>query len=210
MTSLAWLLAIVAGAAAVADWNAVGRHQERAIRVFKPLTLVALVGVALALHPRSEMGRDLFLAALLFGLAGDVFLMLSDRWFTAGLAAFLVGHLFYIAGFVAAGHLHRLGFDQVPVIFIAAAVLGQIVGRTVRRQPVLAAAILVYGVALAGMAGTALADGRPAAVAGGILFLVSDSILAWNRFIRPLGGASVAVMVTYHAAQGALVLSLAL
>ncbi len=209
MTPVAWFLAILAAASAGADWNAVARAQKRALYVFKPLTLIALIGVALALEPRSETQRDFFVAALLLGLAGDVFLMLSDRWFIPGLVSFLVGHLLYIAGFLAAGGLHRLGPEQILIVFVAAAVLGQVVGRTVRRQPALALAIFVYGAALAGMAASALANGRPAAGAGAILFLVSDSILGWNRFVRPLRWAPLAIIVTYHAAQAGLVLSLA-
>ena len=206
---MAWFLAILAAASAGADWNAVARAQKRALYVFKPLTLIALIGVALALAPRSETQRGFFVAALLFGLAGDVFLMLSDRWFLPGLVSFLVGHLLYLAGFLAAGGLHRLGAEQILIVLVAAAVLGQVVGRTLRRQPALALAVLVYGVALAGMAATALATGSPAASAGAILFLGSDSILGWNRFVRPLRWAPLAIIVTYHAAQAGLVLSLA-
>ena len=209
MSPVAWFLAILAAASAGADWNAVARGQKRALYVFKPLTLIALIGVGLTLAPRSEDQRDFFVAALLMGLAGDAFLMFSDRWFIPGLVSFLVGHLLYVAGFLAAGGLHRLGAEQILVVFVAAAVLGQVVGRTVRRQPALALAILVYGLALAGMAATALANGRPAAGAGAILFLVSDSILGWSRFVRPLRWSPLAIIVTYHAAQAALVLSLA-
>lgn len=210
MTPLAWLLGILATAAAVADWNAVARDHKRAVQVFKPLTLLALLGLALAVAPRSEGQRDLFVAALLLGLTGDVFLMFSDRWFMPGLAAFLVGHLLYSAGFMAAG-LQRPGISraEIPLVLVAAAVLGQIVGRLVRRRPGVALAILCYGLALAGMAVLALASGSAIAAAGGILFLASDAILAWNRFIRPLGWAPLVVIVTYHLAQGALALSLA-
>ncbi|MCD6285147.1 MAG: hypothetical protein J7M39_04450, partial [Anaerolineae bacterium] len=41
-----------------------------------------------------------FVVALVFSLAGDIFLMLPDeKWFVPGLLAFLVGHLCYIVGF---------------------------------------------------------------------------------------------------------------
>ena len=208
MTSTAWLLAILAAACAVADWNAVAREQRRAILVFKPLTLIALIAVALALRPTSELQRDLFVAALFFGLAGDVLLMLSERWFTAGLAAFLVGNLLYLAGFLAVGSLRRVGVSQLPLMMFATAVLGQVVGRLVRSRPGLALAVLAYGLALAGMAVTALANGRPAAALGGLLFVISDSVLAWNRFVRPIARAPLIVIVTYHLAQAALVYAL--
>ena len=50
--------------------------------------------------------------------------------------------------------------------------------------------------------------GVPAALVGAALFVVSDTILAVNRFVRPLPHGDVAVHLTYHLAQGLLVLSL--
>jgi uncharacterized membrane protein YhhN len=50
----------------------------------------------------------------------------------------------------------------------------------------------------------ATALGAPAAAAGAIgalSFLVSDSVLAFDRFARPFAGAHAVVMVTYYAAQ---------
>ena len=36
----------------------------------------------------------------------------------------------------------------------------------------------------------------------------SDSLIAWDRFVRPVAGAGVTIMVTYHVGQILLVLSL--
>jgi uncharacterized membrane protein YhhN len=43
---------------------------------------------------------------------------------------------------------------------------------------------------------------------GAVLFLASDTLLAWNRFLRPIPTGPLWVHITYHAAQGLLVLSL--
>jgi uncharacterized membrane protein YhhN len=48
----------------------------------------------------------------------------------------------------------------------------------------------------------------PAAAVGAVLFLVSDTVLALNRFVRPVPRGQLVVHVTYHLAQGLLVLSL--
>jgi uncharacterized membrane protein YhhN len=50
--------------------------------------------------------------------------------------------------------------------------------------------------------------GIAAAGVGAVLFLISDTLLAWNRFVRPVRFGSLGVHVTYHVAQGLLVLSL--
>src|SRR5262249_23566690 len=54
------------------------------------------------------------------------------------------------------------------------------------------------------MAASAIASGNVVAATGGVLFLLSDLLLGWNRFVGPAGGGHLGVMVTYHAAQLAL------
>jgi uncharacterized membrane protein YhhN len=40
---------------------------------------------------------------------------------------------------------------------------------------------------------------------GAVLFFVSDSLLAWNRFVTPLPRGSLLVIVAYHVGQMALI-----
>jgi uncharacterized membrane protein YhhN len=58
------------------------------------------------------------------------------------------------------------------------------------------------------MVASALASGVPLAATGAVLFMVSDTLIAWNRFVRPLEWAPITIIVTYHLAQAALVVSL--
>ena len=46
------------------------------------------------------------------------------------------------------------------------------------------------------------------AVFGAILFLISDALLAWNRFRMKFKSAQFLIMVTYYVAQWALAMSL--
>jgi len=69
----------------------------------KPGVMVALLGVVLLVHPADPAQRVWFAVAVVFCLAGDVLLIFDDRFFVAGLAAFLVGHLCYVGGFLARG-----------------------------------------------------------------------------------------------------------
>ena len=48
----------------------------------------------------------------------------------------------------------------------------------------------------------------PVAGAGAVLFMGSDALIAWNRFLRPLAWAPWAIIVTYHLAQALLTVSL--
>jgi len=58
------------------------------------------------------------------------------------------------------------------------------------------------------MATTAFASRLPIAVAPAILFLGSDALIAFRRFVSPMPWMPVTIMVTYHLAQVGLVLSL--
>jgi len=58
------------------------------------------------------------------------------------------------------------------------------------------------------MLATALAVGNPLAAAGAGLFVASDSMIAWNRFVAPVPKASLLIMITYHLGQAGLVASL--
>ena len=57
-------------------------------------------------------------------------------------------------------------------------------------------------------AATALAVANPWAGVGAALFVASDSMIAWDRFVGKVAGGTVLIMVTYHLGQAALVVSL--
>ena len=68
--------------------------------------------------------------------------------------------------------------------------------------------MIAYIAVIAAMLASALASGNVVAAVGAALFVASDSMIAWNRFVRPFAAADVAIMVTYHLGQAGLVLSL--
>ena len=211
MTQLAWLLLALAAGLAVTDWIAVTHGNPRLRRIAKPGAILLLIAVAFALHPASAAQRDVFAGALFLSLIGDVYLLFEgERWFLAGLAAFLAAHLAYIDGFLLGG-LNRglLVYSAVAVavvsLLLGGFVLRRLLGSADRR---LAPAVALYLLAISAMVILAGATGRPAAMAGAGLFYLSDSLIAWNRFVRPLRWAPLAVIVTYHLGQAGLVLSL--
>src|SRR6056297_34056 len=72
------------------------RHQ---VYMFKPLTMVGILVVAVLGQAASPLYKHIVIGGLLFSLAGDVFLMLPSDRFMEGLVSFLLAHLFYIAAF---------------------------------------------------------------------------------------------------------------
>jgi alkenylglycerophosphocholine/alkenylglycerophosphoethanolamine hydrolase len=217
-----WILMAGAAAAALVDWVAVGTDRTRLEYGAKPAVLTALVAAAAVLPvDRTDLvdRRWWFVAALACCLVGDVLLMLPKDLFVPGLAAFLVGHALFIGGLlqppsppgVPPFTFSSLGLGVAALAVVAgeavpATVLFRsLVGRGPRR---LVPAVAVYVFAIATMVVLAVNVGVLAAAGGAVLFLVSDTVLAWNRFVRPVRSGPVAVHVTYHLAQGLLVLSL--
>jgi uncharacterized membrane protein YhhN len=182
------------------DWIAVARHRRALEYVAKPAALaVLLLWAATGSHP-----SGLLLAALAFSLIGDVLLMLPADPFLPGVAAFACAHVAYVAAFSAP---LRARVAWLAVVLLAGAPASARLLRAVP-GPGLRVALGAYGVLLALMTASAIASGSGLAAAGGVLFLTSDTLLAWNRFVRRPDFGHTAVMVTYHLAQLALVASL--
>jgi uncharacterized membrane protein YhhN len=213
VTTLAWVALALAAVFAVADWVSRARDDQRLEYVAKPATLVALIVVALAIDPQHDGTRAWFVAALVFSLAGDVFLMLPSDQFVAGLASFLVAHVCYVVGLWL--HPPEALAVVVAAVVVAAAIVpvaGRIIGALKRghggEHRDLVAPVAAYIAVISVMVISAIASGNVAAAAGAVLFAGSDSMIAWSRFVRPFRAASVAIMVTYHLGQALLVLSL--
>lgn len=204
------LLAATLVVAAV-DWWAVATDRRRVEYVAKPLTMVVLIAAALAIDPADGTQRTWFVVALVLSLAGDVFLMLPRDLFVPGLASFLLGHVAYIVGLLSDGiSLAGLAVGVV-IIAVALPLLGGRVLRAVRAgdEPELTVPVTLYVLVISAMVVSAGASGSALALAGALSFYASDALIAWTRFIQPFAWGRVAVMVTYHAAQIALVASLA-
>lgn len=176
-------------------------------RWFKPLAMViAIIFVAARAHSTRATGRFdyLLMAGLAFSLVGDVFLMFPGR-FIAGLVAFLIAHLCYIA-------LFKQGLPWLPRRGALVATLGLGVAMYAllfaSLGPVLKIAVAAYVVVIAVMAAQAIgraivlgdASSRAVAIGAGF-FMLSDSLLALNLFWRPIPLAPLWVLSTYYVAQ---------
>ena len=189
---------------AVADWVAVAAGNKRAEYFFKPAVLGALIALAATVDAPGAV-----IVALTFSLAGDVFLMLPRNLFIFGLASFLVAHICYFIAF-------RPIADEwwIPAaLLLPVAVL--LVLRMREGAGNLFPAVVAYMAAILAMVVAAISemweseaiDTWPFAAAGALLFMTSDALIGWNRFVKPLAWAPVAIIVTYHVAQILLVAS---
>ena len=212
----------VAAVAAVTDWVAVGSSRHRLEYAAKPSVLLALTAAAVTI-PAHQIDlvdrRWWFVAALSCCLVGDVLLMFPRDLFVAGLAAFLAGHVLFIVGllrppsppgsppfnFSTAGLVVAAGVVVAVEAVPGTVLIGSLVSHA---RWSLIAPVCLYVVAIATMVVLATNVGILPAALGAGFFLLSDTLLALNRFVRPIPRGSLAVHATYHLAQGLLVLSL--
>jgi len=199
-----------AAIAAATDWIAVARRPTRVESFAKPLALVLLVAFAVALHPDDAGQRAWIVVALVCSLAGDVLLLPAVDRFVPGLAAFLAAHVAYIVGFVVGG----IVLAAIPVAAVLVALVAVPLGRRLLAgarasgNDAVVAPVVAYVVVIATMVVAALAAADRVAVAGALLFMSSDALIGWTRFVQPIRWAPVTIMVTYHVGQALLVASL--
>jgi uncharacterized membrane protein YhhN len=204
------LPALVVVCAVLATWSQV-REKNRVHYVAKPLTTVLILAVAaFAAVPVPPAYKTLILAGLVFSLLGDAALMFPEKLFSAGLVAFLVAQVLYVFAFRTPAGQSVSFLTFLPFIlygllmfFLLAPGLGPM------KLPV-----LVYIGAITAMAGFAasryvhLGGTRPLlAFVGAVLFLISDSVLAYDRFGKKLPFARIVVLGTYFPAQLLIALS---
>lgn len=207
------------------DWLAVGFSWKTLERILKPLALVMVIIWTLT---AVEWTVDLVVLLLVLGqglgLIGDVLLQLDKRWFLWGLAAFLLGHLFYLSllGLIFAQAFRSsayLDFSTWIILLSVVVWVGIIAGFYVifspvkyesSRSPVLWVAIQVYGWILSilmvfSILGVLISSTLSIKLlllpTGAILFFISDSLLAYDRFRKTLPNSRVYIMITYHLAQ---------
>jgi len=205
---MVYALGAVTGLVSLTNWYAVARNHHAVEWWTKLLTMVALLAAVLAAGATGSGTGWWLLAALFFGLLGDLALLgdTSAR-FVAGVLAFLVGHVAYVVCFVT------LGLPSPGWSWAGLAVLAPIAWASRKTAPTayrlaglkVAIPIAVYSVVIGTMLVTAWLTGLWLVAAGATIFVVSDTIigltLAEREFDRPAGPAHVAIMVTYHIGQ---------
>jgi uncharacterized membrane protein YhhN len=195
----------------IADLIAVSMASKPLEYVFKPAIMLAL-GIyfyqqAAGLTDKKQRNRVLL--GTFFSLLGDVFLMFSGG-FILGLASFLIAHIFYISAFYLDndGFITQkrdrwaavAGIFAYGVVFLSS-VLPKVDGALV-------VPVGVYGLTILTMLLMALNRWKTVhqetfqwVFLGAVLFVISDSILAINKFVQPLPMSGIAIMLTYAAGQ---------
>jgi uncharacterized membrane protein YhhN len=184
-----------------------------------PRTIVKAMAVALlSVLAAMQGGHWLLVLALALSAAGDFFMSRDgERPFLAGMAAFGAAHLAYIALFTTLGGGFGTYAAQPVRGAIAAVVVGLGLGLLallVRRVgPRMRLPLGAYVVAILGMVCSALTLDAPLVIAGALLFMISDRLLAIETFLLPAisplrGWIRYAVWPPYYVGQLLITLGL--
>jgi uncharacterized membrane protein YhhN len=219
-----WWLVVAAGF--LLDWIAIAMDWNRIKPFTKPLAMVLVILWTMAsVSGVISQLLGLLLAAQVFGLLGDILLLLPDKAFSTGLGAFLIGHILYIAllfnriSFLFTDSATRLKmtglvFGGLIILWVGLLVLFYWIFKRLACQEGISGflwlGIQAYAWVLSGMAVLALVvsllfDGptmaRVILPVGALLFLLSDFLLTYNRFVKSFERAQLWVRITYHLAQ---------
>jgi alkenylglycerophosphocholine/alkenylglycerophosphoethanolamine hydrolase len=206
ISALMGLAVFSACCAIAADWE---ERRNAAFYVMKPLTTLLIIAIA-SLAPASTYQHYLLLA-LGLSLCGDACLMFDGtRWFVAGLTSFLFAHLAFIAAF-----LHGVHGVELPVWLAAVAVYAVVLMVLLLpragslKLPVIAYVSVLMAMVFAAAARNAQLGSAAShlALAGALLFSLSDSLLGWRRFRGKYRGAQALILSSYWLAIGLIAAS---
>jgi uncharacterized membrane protein YhhN len=173
---------------------------------YQTITKVLLAPL-LALWAWQFDGPRLLVVGLVFCFLGDLFMDLGASWFIAGMAAFALAHICFIALFVKRGAVDALRAslaappERWRAVVVALYVVGAIVfvvwawpGFPSDIRPV----VPVYALLLVGTATTSIVLDTRAGIGAG-LFVVSDALIAigWDQYGIAETWQRVTVMALY-------------
>lgn len=174
--------------------------------LLKPGTMVLIILLAIYGSGLETTFAKWVVVALFFSVIGDVFLMLEDRWFIHGVISFFIAHVFYIIGFWNSFTLNVTSPSSITVavsLLIFSLWFFQFLLRFVIDEGgvKLSVAVAAYIIVISFMMWSASLVGSAILVVASLLFVISDAVLAYDKFRHPFKVAEHIVMVTYFTAQ---------
>lgn len=167
------------------------------------------------LHDRFS---KLIFTGLFFGWIGDILLMFNNNdLFVFGLASFLICHIFYISAFV--GNIRKSNYklsgvnkfilSLLPIFYLIVlyTYLYPHIANNEQNKPFLIP-VSVYAVTIVTMSlcalwriGSSNKISTALIILGAFTFMISDSLIALNKFVSPFQHANLFIMLTYCLAQ---------
>ncbi|MCE7039520.1 lysoplasmalogenase [Dyadobacter sp. CY312] len=189
------------------------------VYIFKPLIILSLLVFVLKRQRISSTKKPvLFLAALVFALLGDILLMIQGvDLFIPGLGSFLMMQLLYIVLFrsdISSSIYVRTNIKSA-LLFLVFALGLYVILFPYLPDPVMRTAVAIYALSIASMAWMAWLrksfvsrTSFKMVFAGALFFMLSDSLIAIDRFLISVPFNTIWVMSTYAAAQYLIIMGI--
>ena len=179
--------------------------------IFKPLICPVLIGYFLfSVNGINTQLKKWIIAALFFSWGGDVLLIFQGQkniFFLLGLTSFLLAHIFYIV-FLQNIRLAEKTHSNILLLLIVVIYYAVLISWLSPYLGDMKLPVRIYGVVISLMLLLAMhmlfiknkISGKWMMI-GAVLFVISDSVLAVNKFYQPFSGASLIIMLAYGLAQ---------
>lgn len=181
--------------------------------VCKPLLLIVLLlYFSISVKGIQTKTTRFIQVGLVFSWIGDVSLMFVEHnqlYFMGGLGAFLATHIFYIAAFAQSVKGSTSYIRKRPLAALPFVIIGAFLFYTL--YPSLGGMkipVLLYTLIITTMVVFALNRNEKVSIKsfrlvyyGAIAFMISDVVLAINKFLMPVENADIIIMATYILAQ---------
>lgn len=171
---------------------------------FKPLLMISLLMVYLVSVKKPNFW---FVSTLFFSFWGDVFLLFKEQFFILGLASFLIAHVLYIkitVAFLPKISIRKIAVISIPFLLVLSS-LFYIIKDNLGEMLI---PVLVYGITISSFGLVTLLNYNYKKSTenlwlflGAVIFIVSDSLIAINRFYEAQELYSILIIITYLVAQ---------
>jgi uncharacterized membrane protein YhhN len=179
--------------------------------ISKPLIVVSIAAYFLSQTSYSSTSlKKWILFALFFSWVGDILLMFqvaNQLFFLLGLSSFLLAHIFYIIFFQTIRAREKIR-PKVWLLLIVLVYYTPLISFLSPHLGDMKMPVIIYGAVISLMLSLAMdmlfiQDKRAGRLmmAGALLFVLSDSVLAINQFYQSFPLAGVIIMLTYGLAQ---------
>lgn len=203
-TTLTKIFSIIFFTVSILDIIGISTNNNTLVYIFKPLIIPSLITLyAVSVEKKNKW----YILALVFSFLGDVFLIDKDNLFLFGIASFLMSQILYIK--IIAGQLKAT--TLVQKLFAVSPFLIYITILMIILKPNLGEfliPVIIYGITISIFGIVSLlnyisAKSKIALIllTGAILFILSDSMIALNKFHETESFYGVAIMITYVLAQ---------
>ncbi|MFK8061110.1 MAG: lysoplasmalogenase [Polaribacter sp.] len=170
----------------------------------KPFITISLVLVYLVSVKKASFW---YVSALFFSFWGDTFLLFNDDFFLFGLVSFLIAHILYIkisSGYLKKTPTNKIIFSAIPFVLAFGSVF-YVINDSLGDMFI---PVIIYGIVISTFGKLTFLNYIQEKntenlwlFLGGVIFIISDSLLAINKFYEAKEIYGVCIMITYIVAQ---------